>query len=363
MLPKFSTYGGAEGFAFRLAEALAADGREVDFLCSRQEARAPEGVRPVILGRPPLTRAAKIAWYAFAAERARRRGGYALSISMGKTLRQDVMRMSGGPQSVFWRLSSRAYAPGLPRGFKMLRRRLSPSGKLIQALERRALESQEICVTVSHRVRDWLLEAHPWLAGRDLRVIYNRPDLTRFTPADENRRHELRCTWGVKDDQRLVVLAGTNFALKGLEPTIRALALLPPDVRLFVAGGRNPGRYAELARTLGLGERVRFLGRVQNMPSLYRASDLFCLPSFYDTCSNAVLEALACGTRVISSRDNGSSRFLPEPCVIGDPGDHQALAAMMDRTLAEPRPHGFAWPDDVQAGLEPWLELVRERLG
>lgn len=362
MLPRLSTYGGVEGFAFRLAKALADEGREVDFLCARQETHAPAGVNPVVLGRPPLGRAAKVAWFAFAAERARKRGGYALSVSMGKTTAQDVLRMSGGPLSVFWRLSKRAYAPGFERGFKMLRRRTAPANRLMLALERRSLENQDVCVTVSHRVRDWLLEAHPWLAERDLRVIYNRPDLSRFVPADEDRRAELRAGFGLGREDRLLVLAGTNFALKGLGPLTRALALLPGDVRLFVAGGRNPGRFAALARTLGLGDRVRFLGRVEDMPSLYQASDLFCLPSFYDTCSNAVLEALACGTRVVSSLDNGSSRFLPPERVVEDPGDHRALAACVEAALAAPRPGPFAWPEDAPSGLDPWLELVRERL-
>lgn len=362
MLPKLSTYGGVEGFAHRLAGALAADGLEIDFLCARQETPAPPGVRVVALGRPPLGRAAKIAWFAFAAERARRRGGYALTCSLGKTPRQDLLRMSGGPLAKFWELSARAYAPGLPRAWKMLRRRLAPENALIRALERRALENQRVCVAVSHRVRDWLLEAHPFLAGRDLRVIYNQPDLTRFSPVDEAGRAALRRAMGLDGQRLLIATAGTNFALKGLEPLIRALALLPGDAVLHVAGGRNPGRFRALAEALGLGGRVVFLGRVADMAALYRACDVFCLPSFYDTCSNAVVEALACGTRVVSSRDNGSSFFLPPERVVADPGDHEALARAIAAAAAAPRPGAFAWPHDVASGLEPYRALVRDML-
>jgi len=363
MLPKLSTYGGAEGFAFRLAGTLAQAGYPVDFICGRQETHEPEGVNVVKVGRPPLGRAAKIAWYAWAAERARKRGGYALTLSMGKTVRQDVLRMSGGPLSEFWRLSKRAYAPGLEREFKMLRRRLAPANHLIASLERQALENQDLCIAVSHRVRDWLLAAHPWLAGREMRIIYNRPDLTRFSPVDEPERRRIRSAMGLSQDDRLIVLAGTNFALKGLGTLIRALARLPREVRVHVAGGRNPGRFKTLAQSLAVQDRLAFLGRVDDMPSLYRASDLFCLPSFYDTCSNAVLEALASGTRVVSSRDNGSSYFLPPQWVVDDPGDAEALARTIEAALNGPRPDGFTWPEDVASGLEPYLDLVRERLG
>lgn len=363
LLPKLSTYGGAEGFAFRLAGALAGAGYPVDFICARQETMEPEGVGVVRVGRPPLGRAAKIAWYAWAAERARKRGGYALTLSMGKTLQQDVLRMSGGPLSEFWRLSKRAYAPGFEREFKMLRRRLAPANRLIQRLEHEALDNQKLCIAVSHRVRDWLLAAHPWLADREMRIIYNRPDLTRFSPADEPERQRIRAAMGLSPDDRMIVLAGTNFALKGLGTLIRALSRLPREMRVHVAGGRNPGRFKALAQSLAVQDRVAFLGRVSDMPSLYRASDLFCLPSFYDTCSNAVLEALASGTRVISSRDNGSSHFLPDEWVLDDSGDAETLARMIETSLNAPRPEGFTWPEDVASGIEPYLDLVRERLG
>lgn len=363
MLPKLSTYGGAEGFAFRLAGVLVAAGYPVDFICARQETMEPKGVNVVSVGRPPLGRAAKIAWFAYASERARRRGGYALTLSMGKTVRQDILRMSGGPLSEFWRLSKRAYAPGFEREFKMLRRRLAPANALIRGLEHRALENQELCIAVSHRVQDWLLAAHPWLTKGEMKVIYNRPDLSRFSPVDEDERRRIRNAMGLGQADRLIVLAGTNFALKGLGTLVRALARLPREVRVHVAGNRNPDHFKTLAQSLAVQDRLAFLGRVDDMPSLYRASDLFCLPSFYDTCSNAVLEALASGTRVISSRDNGSSYFLPPECVLDDPGDAQALARAIEQALNAPRPRGFDWPEDVESGLEPYLDIVRRRLG
>jgi len=361
-LPRLSGYGGAEGFALRLAAALAGDGHAVDFVCSRQETAAPDGVRPRLVGRPLLPRAGKIAWYAALAERMRRKEHYDLTISLGKTLRQDLLRMSGGPLDVFWRLSGRAYAAGLARAWKTARRRMAPSNALIRAIEQRTLENSRVIVAVSHRVRDWLLEAHPQLAERDIRIIYNRPDLVRFAPPSPAARQAAREAWGLAPGRTALCLAGTNFALKGLDQLIAALALLPPHFELLVAGGRKPGRFAARAEKLGLGNRVRFLGRVQDMPSLYAATDLFVLPSFYDTCSNASLEALAAGCRVVTSRDNGASHFLPARWILDDPADVETLAATVATVAAEPPPPPFAWPADVPAGIEPYLELVREML-
>lgn len=362
-LPRLSAYGGAEGFALRLAAALAGDGHAVDFVCARQETESPAGVRPVAVGRPRLPRAAKIAWYAAMAERVRRREGYDLTISLGKTVRQDLLRMSGGPLDVFWRLSERAYIAGLSRAWKAARRRAAPSNALIRAIERRTLENSRVIAVVSHRVRDWLLAAHPWLAEKDIRIIYNRPDLERFAPAPPENRQAARSRYGLAPGDTALALAGTNFALKGLDQLIAALALLPPGFRLLVAGGRNPGRFAARAESLGLAGRVRFLGRVADMPGLFAATDVFVLPTFYDTCSNAALEALAAGVKVLTTRDNGASFFLPARWVLDDPADIPALAEAVSNAAAEPPPLPFAWPRDAPAGVEPYLELVREMLG
>jgi UDP-glucose:(heptosyl)LPS alpha-1,3-glucosyltransferase len=363
LLPRLSTYGGAESFALRLARELAGAGFDTSFVCARRETEPPEGVRVIETGRPRLGRALKVAGFARAAGRVLERGDFDVSLGLGKTLRQDVLRASGGPLEVFQRLSSRAWPEGAARRLKMLRRRASPANLAIRRIERKSLADARVVVAVSHLVRDWLVEAHPWLADKDVRVIYNRPDLSRFTPPDEKEREDARRALGVEPGRVAVGLAGTNFALKGVGTLIRAMAELPEEFTAYVAGGRRPGRFAALAERLGVSGRVRFLGRVDDMPEFYRALDVFALPSFYDTCSNAVLEALASGNRVVSSADNGASYFLPERRVTADPADHRGLARMIEAAAAEPPPGAFSWPEDVACGIEPYVELVRELVG
>jgi UDP-glucose:(heptosyl)LPS alpha-1,3-glucosyltransferase len=362
-LPKLSEYGGAESFAYRLSGALAGAGFDTSFICARREAEPPEGVHVIEVGRPKSFRSLKVASYAMEAEEARVREKFDVSLSMGKTLRQDLLRASGGPLDVFWRLSKRAWPAGAPRGLKMLRRRASPANMIIRDIERKSLKNSRVIVAVSHLVRDWLIEAHPWLTEKDLRVVYNKPDLSRFSPPDDEEREAARRSLGVKPGRVALGLAGTNFALKGVGTLVRAMAALPEEFTAYVAGGRRPGRFEALAEKLGVAGRVEFLGRVDDMPGFYKALDVFALPSFYDTCSNAVLEALASGVRVVSSGDNGSSFFLPERWVIADPGDAGELARAVESAASEPRPGEFAWPDGVPCGIEPYLELAGELAG
>jgi UDP-glucose:(heptosyl)LPS alpha-1,3-glucosyltransferase len=369
-MPRLGLYGGAEGFGWRLAEALAAQGHSVDFLCGRAEGAPPAGVTPVVLGRPPLGRALKNLWYALAVDRRLERGNYDVVIGLGRTWGQDILRVGGGPQTVFNRLTEAAYGDGLTRSFKRLRRAVSPSSAVISWLEARQFDapesrSQQI-VCVSDLVRDWLLEAHPALDPARVSVVYNRPDLARFAPLAPPRRAELRAAQGLADSDIVVCTAGTNFALKGVGTLIRALALLPPNFRLIVAGGRGPERWLALARELGVAGRVRFAGKVADMQGFYGASDVFALPTYYDACSNAVLEALACGLPSISSSRNGSAVFVPSRHILADPADAPGLARLIREAAAEPthatgRP-AFVWPEDRPCGLEPYLQMVRDLL-
>jgi len=365
-MPRLGLYGGAEGFGWRLAEALAAQGHSVDFLCGRAEGTPPAGVRPVVLGRPPLGRALKNLWFAQAVEKRLKREGFDVVIGLGRTWTQDILRVGGGPQTVFNRLTEAAYGGNLTRAFKRLRRAVSPSSAVISWLESRQFDAPESrnqhVVCVSDLVRDWLLEAHPTLDPARVSVVYNRPDLDRFAPLAPQRRAELRAGLGLADSDVVVCTAGTNFALKGVGTLIRALTLLPPNFRLAVAGGRGPGRWLALARELGVAGRVRFAGKVADMQGFYGAADVFALPTYYDACSNAVLEALACGLPSISSSRNGSAVFVPTRHILPDPADAEGLARLIQDAAAEKDRPAFVWPDDRPCGLAPYLQMVRDLL-
>jgi len=221
-------------------------------------------------------------------------------------------------------------------------------------------------IAVSDLVKELILRHHPRLASEKITVVYNEPDTVRFSRTPPPDAPPLRRLLGLQPKGSagggsLIGFAGANFQLKGLAPLIRALALLPDDTQLAVAGGRNPFKYATLARKLGLETRVHFLGKVEDMAGFYHALDVFALPSFYDACANAVLEALACGVPAVSSTANGSSIVLPPEQIVQDPGSPEPLAQAVLHALEAP-PGGLQWPEHARRGLAPCLELVEHML-
>lgn len=361
MLPKLSRYGGAEQFGYRLAEYLAnqcAAEFEVTFICAKQDGPAPSGVRVIRVGRPIPGKLGKVLWFAMAAEVARRRGKFDVSVGLGNTVFQDIARLSGGPTRLFWNYSIRAYAPGRERILKTLTRQLSLGKQLGRLIEGLCARHTPVLVANSEFVRDLTVQAYGGLRPENIRLIYNKPDLGRFSPGDPAHRPELRQRFGLPEQADLILTAGTNFRLKGVHVLIKALAQLPASFQLAVAGGRGSRDLNALAETLGVRERVHFLGRVDDMPALYQSGDIFVLNTFYDACANAVLEALACGLPTISTACNGSSVFLRPEAVLADPTDASGLAQRIKALIH----NGSTARTDYapRSGLEPYADLIRE---
>jgi UDP-glucose:(heptosyl)LPS alpha-1,3-glucosyltransferase len=71
---------------------------------------------------------------------------------------------------------------------------------------------------------------------------------------------------------------------------------------------------------------------VEDIVPLYAAADIFLLPTFYDTFGNVILEAIASGLPVVTTRNAGASVFVRSKImgrVFDDPRDHEAMAAAL----------------------------------
>jgi glycosyltransferase involved in cell wall biosynthesis len=147
------------------------------------------------------------------------------------------------------------------------------------------------------------------LATPDAPVIYAPVDEMFQAPAD-TERDALRRMLGVSGPMLLTVKRLHPVA--GYEDLLKAFAILAPrvpDARLFIAGSGELRQDLErLAEAAGLAPRVRFLGLVENqdLPKYYAAADLFVLPSRLESWGTVMLEALACGTRVVATATAGA---------------------------------------------------------
>ena len=153
---------------------------------------------------------------------------------------------------------------------------------------------------------------------RRVQVIHNGVDTELFHP--QGRVATLRRSLGAAPDDCLLASAGRLVGWKGTRVVIEALARLPPRFRGLVIGeGPEEQRLRDLARTLGIGDRVRFMGRVPHaeLPLMLSQCDLFAQPSIGEEAFGiSVVEAMACGLPVLASNNGG----LPEIIVEGETG-------------------------------------------
>jgi glycosyltransferase involved in cell wall biosynthesis len=147
------------------------------------------------------------------------------------------------------------------------------------------------------------------LATPDAPVIYAPVDEMFRAPARDDReavRRELGVTGPMLlTVKRLHPVAGYEDLLKAFS----TLAFRIPDARLFIAGsGELRQKLERQAEAAGIAPRVRFLGLVDNqeLPKYYCAADLFVLPSRLESWGTVMLEALACGTRVVATATAGA---------------------------------------------------------
>jgi glycosyltransferase involved in cell wall biosynthesis len=139
-------------------------------------------------------------------------------------------------------------------------------------------------------------------------------------------------------DAVALLFAGYEFDRKGLSQTIEAMARLgDPSLHLWVAGSAEQGPYRRLAQRVGVAERIHFLGHQPHMAPLFQAADAFVLPTRYEPFGLVLIEALACGTPVITSRIAGMAGWMDDGqqgLLLDDPHDRAELAATLERFVA-----------------------------
>jgi glycosyltransferase involved in cell wall biosynthesis len=215
--------------------------------------------------------------------------------------------------------------------------------------------------------------------GADLRRIRVVPcgvDLALFRPEGAIVPRETR--------RRRLVSVGRLVERKGIGNVISALARLPDDVELVIAGGPDPRqlwndadvrRLAVHARREGVDDRVRFLGRVEraDVAPLLRSADVAVCVPWYERFGIVPLEAMACGVPVLASAVGG----LLDTVVDGvtglhvPPRDPDAIAAALRQLLDDAplrarlgaagavRAHcGYGWDHLARATLSAYRAIL-----
>lgn len=154
----------------------------------------------------------------------------------------------------------------------------------------------------------------------------------------EETRHEL----GVKEFEFAIGTVGRLVPVKGIEHLIRAAAEMirrREAVRVVIAGdGPALPELVALVRSLGLEQKVSFLGWRRDALEVINALDLFVLPSLHEGMPTVLLEAMALGVPVVASRAGGIPEILADgrTGLLAEPGSPASLAEKCLDIMASP---------------------------
>jgi glycosyltransferase involved in cell wall biosynthesis len=207
--------------------------------------------------------------------------------------------------------------------------------------------SADVVLANSRYVADGLRETPP-----EVIVVDNPVDLSQFDPARADGpsvRHALGL-----GDEPVLILVGQITPWKGQDTAIRALAQLPERLgaaRLLIVGepvfasaGTRHDNLAyreglrELARELGVEERVAFLGARPDVADLLAASDVALMPSWEEPFGRVAIEAMAMGVPVLATDRGGPAEILADGGgLLLDPRRPEAWAQAIARLLDDPQ--------------------------
>ncbi|MCX6047248.1 MAG: glycosyltransferase family 1 protein [Chloroflexi bacterium] len=206
------------------------------------------------------------------------------------------------------------------------------------------VRAADTIIAVSQHTKRDLIELYGAPADK-IQVVYEGVD-PEFKPGDPAIVQRVRQQYSPGTDDTIrpyLLMVGTLEPRKNHATAMRALARLKAlgfPQRLLVVGGKGwlfePVQ--KMVAELGLDDDVRFAGYVPaaDLPALYAGADCTLLPSLYEGFGFPVLEAMACGTPVVSSNVSSLPEVAGDAALLVAPQDNVALAAAIQRVLGEP---------------------------
>ena len=197
-------------------------------------------------------------------------------------------------------------------------------------------------------------------------------DLSRFEPPVDRRvaREKL----GIPQAAQVLMTVGEHSVRKNHVVLLKAAAKLP-DVQVLLCGwGEGLPALEQLADSLGIRDRVHFLGFRKDVPEILPAADVYVFPSLHEGLPVALMEAMAVGLPVVVSNvrgcvdliEQGDGGFLRDPMdvdgfakdirtLLDDPALRERMGAKNRATM-----QGFSLPDVMEKMAALYQEQLEE---
>lgn len=161
-----------------------------------------------------------------------------------------------------------------------------------------------------------------------------------FSPAAAAAVSTFRQSNGVSSDTFCLLNIGSNNPRKNVSAILESLRLLKArshSVHFWKAGSDFTPEQREFITTHQLGACISYLGKLDSslLPTLYSAADLLVAPSLYEGFGLTVLEAMACGTPVVTANTTSLPEVAGDAAILVDPNDVSAITTAIERVIQD----------------------------
>jgi glycosyltransferase involved in cell wall biosynthesis len=249
--------------------------------------------------------------------------------------------------------------------------------KYAEFMMRKAIQRSALVFTVSEASRRDILHFFPRTDPDRVCVVPNAIDVALLADPGEEEMDRVRERYQIRG--RFVLYAGNIKPHKNLRRLVAAFARLKQrpgfdDLKLLIIGDET-SRYGGLRRSVeaaGVRQDVRFFGFVpeHTLAALYRLASVFAFPSLYEGFGLPPLEAMACGTPVVTSRLSSLPEVVGDAALLVDPESVEDIADGLARVLEDSalcarlvdagreRARHFSWERSVQAIHSGYMKVL-----
>nr|WP_319538761.1 glycosyltransferase family 1 protein [uncultured Methanospirillum sp.] len=230
-------------------------------------------------------------------------------------------------------------------------------------------------ITVSNHTKDDILKIYK-IPDQKIEVVYSGVS-NHFNPSSPEEKKRIKQKYNL--NHPFILFVGAIEPKKNIELLIKAYYICQKSNPYFdlVIAGKKAWKFEtvfKLIQSLNLSKKIHILNFVpyEDLPALYSSAEVFVFPSRYEGFGFPPLEAMKCGTPVITSNVSSLPEIMGKEGLMINPNDYEQLSELILKLLSDPEFHNqyslysldrakkFSWKKTASKTLEVYNSVIED---